>query len=37
MFRSCLNEAAKHADSIVIGEGESVWPEVLRDLERGSG
>jgi len=30
------NEAAKHADSIVIGEGESVWPEVLRDLQSGS-
>ena len=29
------NEAAKHADSVVIGEGESVWPEVLRDLQHG--
>jgi radical SAM superfamily enzyme YgiQ (UPF0313 family) len=29
------NEAAKRADSIVIGEGESVWPEVLRDLQHG--
>ena len=29
------NEAAKRADSIVIGEGESVWPEVLRDLQNG--
>lgn len=28
-------EAALHADSIVIGEGESVWPEVIADLERG--
>ncbi len=28
-------EAAKHADALVIGEGEPVWPEVLRDLERG--
>jgi radical SAM superfamily enzyme YgiQ (UPF0313 family) len=29
------DEAALHADSIVIGEGESVWPEVIADLERG--
>jgi radical SAM superfamily enzyme YgiQ (UPF0313 family) len=28
-------EAAKHVDAVVIGEGEVVWPEVLRDLERG--
>jgi radical SAM superfamily enzyme YgiQ (UPF0313 family) len=28
------DEAALHADSIVIGEGESVWPEVIADLER---
>jgi radical SAM superfamily enzyme YgiQ (UPF0313 family) len=29
-------ESALHADSIVIGEGESVWPEVIADLERGN-
>ena len=29
-------EAAKHVDAVVIGEGEVVWPEVLRDLERGN-
>lgn len=29
-------EAARHVDALVIGEGESVWPEVLRDLEKGS-
>lgn len=29
------DEAALHADTIVIGEGESVWPEVIADLERG--
>lgn len=29
------SEAARHADSVVIGEGESVWPEVLEDFERG--
>jgi radical SAM superfamily enzyme YgiQ (UPF0313 family) len=29
-------EAARHVDAIVIGEGESVWPEVLDDLARGA-
>ena len=29
------DEAVLHADTIVIGEGESVWPEVIADLERG--
>ena len=29
-------EAARHVDALVIGEGEPVWPEVLRDLERGT-
>jgi radical SAM superfamily enzyme YgiQ (UPF0313 family) len=29
-------EAAKHVDSLVIGEGEPVWPEVLRDLKSGN-
>ena len=29
-------EALRYADSVVVGEGESVWPEVLRDLERGA-
>lgn len=28
-------EATQHADSIVIGEGEPVWPELLADLEAG--
>jgi radical SAM superfamily enzyme YgiQ (UPF0313 family) len=28
------SEAGQHADSIVIGEGESVWPQVIIDLER---
>jgi len=30
------DEALKHADSIVVGEGESVWPEVLSDLRLGN-
>ena len=29
------DEALKHADSIVIGEAESVWSELLKDVERG--
>ncbi len=29
------DEAARHVDALVIGEGEVVWPEVLCDLERG--
>lgn len=28
-------EAGEHADAIVVGEGESVWPEVLADAARG--
>lgn len=28
-------EALGHADSVVIGEGEPVWAQVLRDLESG--
>jgi len=29
-------EAAGHADSIVIGEGEPVWPRVMHDLVHGN-
>lgn len=29
------DEAARHADSIVIGEGEIGWPELLADLSAG--
>ena len=28
-------EAAQHADSIVVGEAEGIWPQVLEDFERG--
>jgi radical SAM superfamily enzyme YgiQ (UPF0313 family) len=31
----CPEEAARHADSVVAGEAESSWPQVIRDLERG--
>jgi len=29
-------EAKSHGDAVVIGEAESVWPEVLRDFRAGS-
>ncbi len=32
---SLPEEAREHCDSVVIGEGEPLWPEVLRDLENG--
>jgi radical SAM superfamily enzyme YgiQ (UPF0313 family) len=28
-------EALKHSDAVVVGEGELVWPEILRDIENG--
>ena len=30
------DEAALHADAVVIGEGESVWPQLITDLEAGN-
>jgi radical SAM superfamily enzyme YgiQ (UPF0313 family) len=33
---SCPDEAAEHADAIVIGEGVQLWPSVLADYENGS-
>lgn len=29
------DEAAQHADAVVVGEGEPVWPAVLQDAEAG--
>jgi radical SAM superfamily enzyme YgiQ (UPF0313 family) len=29
-------EALCHADAVVVGDGETAWPEVLMDAERGS-
>ena len=29
------DEVAAHADAVVVGEGEAVWPELLRDAEAG--
>lgn len=31
----CPEEAAQHVDCLVIGEGEPVWPDLMRDLEAG--
>ncbi len=28
--------AARHADAVVVGEGEPLWPAVVADLERGA-
>src|SRR5262245_501092 len=33
---SCPAEAAPHADALAIGEGVQLWPEILRDVERGT-
>ncbi len=30
---ACPDEALEHADSIVIGEGEPVWPQLVDDLK----
>jgi radical SAM superfamily enzyme YgiQ (UPF0313 family) len=30
----CLDEAMKHADSVVTGEAEGVWPQVLTDARQ---
>jgi radical SAM superfamily enzyme YgiQ (UPF0313 family) len=32
---SLAGEASQHCTSVVVGEGEPLWPEVLRDFERG--
>ena len=31
---ACAEEARQHADYVVIGEGENVWPDVVRACER---
>ncbi len=33
---SCPEEASSHADAIALAEGTQVWPEILRDAERGA-
>ena len=32
---SLIEESLEHCTSVVAGEGEPLWPEVLRDFERG--
>ncbi|HTY61787.1 MAG TPA: radical SAM protein [Acidobacteriota bacterium] len=32
----CLDEVTAHVDSVVTGEAESVWPQILEDARRGS-
>jgi len=32
----CVEEAMEHVDSVVTGEAESVWPQVLEDARHGS-
>lgn len=32
---ACTGEAARHADAVVVGDGESSWPDVLRDAAAG--
>jgi radical SAM superfamily enzyme YgiQ (UPF0313 family) len=32
---SCPDEVAPHADVLAIGEGVRIWPEILRDVDRG--
>src|SRR5260221_13974451 len=34
--RSCADECAPHADALAVGEGVQLWPEILRDAERGA-
>jgi len=31
----CPEEAAQHADSVVIGEADSLWPELVQDFSHG--
>ena len=33
---SCPQEAKEHVDSVVIGEAEQVWPQVIEDFKRGT-
>ena len=33
--QSCPDEAAPHADAIAVGDGVSLWPEILRDVAAG--
>jgi radical SAM superfamily enzyme YgiQ (UPF0313 family) len=32
---SCPGEMSPHADAVAVGDGVQLWPEILRDVERG--
>ena len=32
----CPDEAGAHADAVVVGEGDGIWPRVLDDFRRGA-
>ena len=32
----CLDEVTEHVDTVVTGEAEGVWPQVLEDITRGN-
>ena len=32
---ACPDEAARHVDAVVVGDGEPIWPAVLADIDRG--
>jgi radical SAM superfamily enzyme YgiQ (UPF0313 family) len=32
----CLDEAMEHVDSVVTGEAERIWPQVLEDARHGN-
>ena len=32
----CMDEAMGHVDSVVTGEAEDIWPQVLKDVHQGS-
>jgi radical SAM superfamily enzyme YgiQ (UPF0313 family) len=34
--QSCPEECAAHADALAIGDGVQLWPQILRDVERGA-
>src|SRR5207244_4949734 len=33
---ACADEAQRHVDAVVVGEGEPVWRELLSDAARGN-
>jgi radical SAM superfamily enzyme YgiQ (UPF0313 family) len=34
-MQSCPEEGRLHADAIAVGDGVQLWPDILRDVERG--